>query len=280
MAKLALIDSHVHIHDCFDCNDLFDRAYFNFSQTAHRLGQVGSFLGVLMLTETSQKHYFERFALEADLPDEMKDGASSGSWSFRRTKESCSLLAVKEDAVLVLIAGRQVNAAENLELLILGTEETFRDGLPIETVLRQAISIDALHVIPWGAGKWFFRRGRLLSKLIKCRPKNGFYLADQGGRPLLWPAPRHMRWAEENGIRVLSGSDPLPFPEEIQRTGSFGFSLQADVDLSKPAESIKTNLRRPSVKLTRFGRLQSPTRFLQNQIRMQILKRRRPLLPA
>src|SRR5262245_48840337 len=184
MTKPVLVDSHVHIHQCFACNDFLDRAYFNLSLEAYRLGK-SQFVGVLMLTETSKDHYFSRFAALADSEHEMKDYSDSGPWSFRKTKEDCSLLAIKGDALLVLIAGRQVVTTEDVEVLVLGTENILPDGLPIETVLQEAISVDAVHVIPWGAGKWFFGRGELLRKLINCRPRNGFYLGDQGGRPFL-----------------------------------------------------------------------------------------------
>ena len=241
---------------------------------AYRLGKK-QFVGVLMLAETSKNHYFSRFAALADSENETRDCSDSSHWSFRKTKEYYSLLAFKGDAVLVLIAGRQVVTTEDLEVLILGTQGVFPDGLPIESVLREAISVDAVHVIPWGAGKWFFGRGKLLSKLINSRLRNGFYLGDQGGRPLFWPKPSHIRRAEERGIRILSGSDSLPFPEEVQRVGSFGFLMEVDFDLSRPAASIRESLRSPRVELVRFGHLQSPPRFLKNQVRMQMLKRRR-----
>jgi hypothetical protein len=272
--KPVLVDAHVHVYGCFDTDNFLDQAYFNFKVAARRLGR-SQFIGVLMLTETLNDHYFSSFAALADAGPEMKNTGNIGRWSFDKTKELCSLLATKNDVELFLIAGRQVVTAENLEVLILGTEKTFPDGMPIRTLLQKAASMDALHVIPWGAGKWLFRRGRLLSNLIAGRTTDGFYLGDQGGRPMFWPTPSHLRQAEEFGIRILPGTDPFPFSDEVGRVGSFGFLIDASLDPLNPAATLKESLRNPQVKLTRFGQLQNSPRFFQNQLRMQIRKRRR-----
>jgi len=224
-----------------------------------------------MLAETAADHCFTNLARRVS----PRNNDSSLSWSFHETEEPSSLIATKDAAVLFLIGGRQVVTAEHLEVLLLGTKETFQEGLPIERVLERARSLDVTHVIPWGAGKWLFGRGRVLTRLIDSRATNGFYLGDQGGRPAFWPTPCHLREAQEKGIRILPGSDPLPFPAEATRPGSFGFLMNASIDSSRPAASIKEHLRNPLIGLFPFGRLQGCYQFLCNQLGMQVLKQRR-----
>jgi hypothetical protein len=166
---------------------------------------------------------------------------------------------------------------EGLEVLLLGTRRSVPDGRPIREVLAEGARVGALRVIPWGAGKWLFRRGKLLSELTAAaRSGDGFFLGDGAGRPLFWRKPRHFHQAERRGLRVLPGTDPLPLPRQARRAGSFGFRLDGAVDLSSPAEGIKAALRDPGSRLTPFGRLERLVPFIRNQIAMQRGKRRRP----
>ena len=168
-------------------------------------------------------------------------------------------------------------AREGLEVLLLGTKSPVPDGQPIRDVLAQGARLGALRVIPWGAGKWWFGRGRLLRELMTAaRPGDGFFLGDGGGRPFFWSTPSHFREAERRGIPVLPGTDPLPFPRQTGRAGSYGFRLEGALDLSSPGEGIKAALREPVPRLTPFGRLERLAPFVRNQIAMQRRKRRRP----
>ncbi len=111
---------------------------------------------------------------------------------------------------------------------------------------------------------------------LRPRPGDGFFLGDSGGRPFFWPTPSHFREAERRGIRVLAGTDPLPFPSQIGQAGSFGFRLEGVIDLSSPAGGIKAALLDPTSRLTSFGRLERALPFLRHQIAMQQRKRRSP----
>jgi len=276
--KAAAIDAHVHFYNCFSHDRFLDHAYFNLSEASRRLGRSDDgVLRILMLAETSEEHYFARCAGQAASLRQSDELADDTRWRFYRTEEECSLVACKKDRAILVIAGRQVATAEDMEVLILGTERIVSDGLPIGAVLESAMSMKAIHVIPWGAGKWLFRRGGLLSRLMESRTQDGFYLGDQGGRPVLWPTPRHLRKAEERGIRILPGADPLPFPEEISRVGSYGFLMEASVDPLRPAAAIRAILRNPEVSIVRFGRRQQAYRFIATQLKMQVRKRRRLL---
>ena len=268
------MDAHVHIHDCFGLQAFFDRAYENFGSVARQHGW-SSPLGVLMLTESIDSSYFSQLMAIARTSGSALNGQST-EWLPLRTGESLSILMRKRDAEMVVIAGRQVVTSEAMEVLMLGTDQVPRDGCSLQHVLNLGQRLGSLQVIPWGAGKWFFKRGRILRELMDSESRTSFYLGDQGGRPGFWSTPEHLKKAFERGERVLSGSDPLPFPEEVERVGSFGFMTKFDIDLDEPVASLKSHLSRVNTELTRFGKPQRPLQFFHNQTRMQLLKRKKP----
>ena len=272
--SVLLIDAHVHLHDCFAPGVLFDHAHRNFEQAA-RAHAWEAALGVLMLTESAGVDRFEGLGgLAADAPADPT--SPLGTWRLELTPDPTALAATSGARRLLLIAGRQVVAREGLEVLLLGTRATVQDGQPIRTVLAEGGRLGALRVIPWGAGKWLFARGRLLRQLmVEARTDPGVFLGDGSGRPFFWTKPRHFTEAERRGIRVLPGTDPLPFPSEVGRAGSYGFRLEGAVDLSRPGEGLKAALRSPASRLAPFGRLERLTPFVRHQIAMQRLKRRR-----
>jgi hypothetical protein len=269
-----LVDAHVHLHDCFPPASFLEHAERNFER-AQGQGQADHVPGVLMLTESAGVDWFGRLASVAA----GKAGNHSvplAPWSIEETGDPASLVARNGRRRLYLVAGRQVVAREGLEVLLLGTRAMVPDGRPIREVLAEGERLGALRVIPWGAGKWLFSRARLLSDLLaEVRHDGGFFLGDGAGRPFFWTRPRHFEEAQRRGVRVLPGTDPLPFASEVSRAGSYGFRLDAPVDLARPAEAILAALRDPASRITPFGRHERLTPFVRNQLAMQRLKRRR-----
>jgi hypothetical protein len=271
----VLIDAHVHLHDCFSPAIFLESAQHNFEAAARRHGWSPP-LGVLMLTESQGADWFGRLARHAS---GMRDatGPAVDPWTIEATGDPCALAARYKGHRLLIVAGRQVVAREGLEVLLLGTGSMVPDGGTLSDVMAEGARLGALRVIPWGAGKWLFGRGRLLSEIIASeRAGGGFFLGDGAGRPFFWPTPDHFKEAERRGIRVLAGTDPLPFTTQVGRAGSFGFRLEGAIDLSHPAEGIKAALRDPASRLTPFGQLERTMPFVRNQIAMQRRKRRRP----
>jgi hypothetical protein len=268
---VLLIDAHVHVHECYAWDALLDHASANFAAAARSNGW-GSPTGVLMLTESHRVDRFGEIAAKA----EPARKTAVGGWTVERTLDPCALLARAGGGALVLVAGRQVVTRERLEVLLLGTRALVADGQPVREVLALGQQLGALRVIPWGVGKWLLARGRLLRGLIEeARPDSGFFLGDSGGRPFFWAGPGHFAQAAARGIRVLPGTDPLPFPAEVSRPGSYGFRLGASADLTLPAEGIKSALLRTDTRLTPFGALERLFPFLRNQLAMQRRKRQR-----
>ena len=270
---MLLIDAHVHIYDCFDLEKFFDSAYVNFKSAAEQLGHGNDFTGILLLAETSKDNWFNHLADYADGKD-LPDGKDTGNWTFHFTNENYSLIAKFGDLkYLILIAGRQIVTEEGIEVLALCTSSSFNDGKPILDLIREIEEKDCLPAIPWGVGKWFGNRGRIVKNIINNNTSL-IYLGDNRNRPNFWLQPTLFRLAKQKGIGVLPGSDPLPFNSESCRAGSYGFSTKLLIDPKRPGRLIRHILRDVDDTVeSQFGRLENNYRFLLNQMRMQIAKR-------
>ena len=270
----AVVDAHVHIHACYELEELLDNAHLNLSSAppsgAVRHGPRDQALFLLM-AECARDDYF------GALYERSRTSPSAGSrlkrWSMFSTEEEVSLRAASGARHLFIVAGRQVACREGLEVLVLGTRLRFQDGLPIREVLGQTESLGVPRVIPWGPGKWLFRRGRLLNELVREFHGPTLFLGDEGGRPVFWGYPAHFGAAARLGVRDLPGTDPLPFPHDVNKVGRMGFRLELDLDPARPAASLMSALTSQGAPLARFAVLESPLRFVRNQIGMQLRKR-------
>lgn len=263
--QAVLVDGHVHFYDCFDRQIYFDSASANFQSAAAELELKPSVTGCLLFTETSRQHYFQKFKEAA--------GCDDGGWSFRETLEDESLIASKPGGgEIVIVAGRQIATAENLEVLALGYDGEFVDRLPLAVTLEAVIETGALAVIPWGFGKWTRRRGELVAATVNQVRPGEMFLGDNGGR-LRWGArPALFASAEARGVAVLPGSDPLPFADEVSAVARYGFVLPGEIDQERPAAWLKGRLVGLGASPIAFGRLQSLPRFCRYQLAMQLRK--------
>ena len=271
---MIFVDAHVHIHNCFDLQIFLDSALANFNAQAKRCGKEKNVISLLLLTETKSENRFQQFAGFASTEHEI-GSQSSKNWSFHFTDESCSLQTrcngVPE---FFIIAGRQIVTAERLEVLALATDKSFEDGSQIEQVINSVHDVGAIPVIPYGFGKWIGRRGIILNDLLEKIKGPKFFLGDNSGRAIFLPFPSHFKQAEKKGIRVLPGSDPLPFSSECKRPGSFGFYFEGTISASYPARDITRILLDPTNTFKPYGQLNHSLRFFRNQLLMQIIKRR------
>jgi ubiquinone/menaquinone biosynthesis C-methylase UbiE len=261
----VLVDGHVHIHECFPLERFFEAAAANLSGARDGLAAKGEVLGCLMLAEIAG---VDRFSALAD------GRLSAGAWQIRPTGEPISLLARRAGTLPVLvIAGRQIVSAERIEILALGTRARIADGKPLAPTIDAIRADGALAVLPWGFGKWWGERGRVVDAYLASAPPGHIFLGDNGGRPIGLPAPPQFARASRRGILVLPGSDPLPRPGEVERIGRHGFVLPLQLDPDRPARTLKAHLNGLERQPATFGRLQSPARFLSNQVSLRLGKR-------
>lgn len=270
-----LIDGHVHIHDCFNLRSLFDSARRNFFSAAHALGIESQFRAVLLLTESHNVNYF------SSLRQKARDKERLNTWHLQPTLESESLLASHSDGFeITIIAGRQIVTAERLEVLATCTDELFDDGGRITEVIASVSSANGIPIVPWGFGKWTGRRRNVINRLMSDFAERPFHLGDNSGRISVWREPPQFGRAKSQGQQVFRGTDPLPFPGQENRVGSFGFSIRGAFDKSSPTASIRRLLRSDNVRPTSYGALESPTVFARHQLLIQMRKWRREIRPT
>jgi len=266
----ALIDAHVHIYDCFSIGTFLDAATRNFHVAAQAASIRNPCIGVLFLTETARDNAFDALLHAVT---ERKETVHCPPWKFTRTEEECSLLAVNQNnQVLVIVAGRQIISQEKLEILALGTTKSFPEGLPIEDTLALVRASQALAVLPWGFGKWLSGRGLIIEALLQSTHHPELFLGDNSGRPHFLSRPGLFKQAEKRDIRILPGSDPLPFPREVAKPGSYGFILNHKISTITPASEIKRLLAEPEFAVKPYGEAETLFRFVRNQIAMQLAK--------
>ena len=261
---LILADAHVHIYNCFSLEQFLDSAFNNFQKTIAKLPeQIPSFY-LLFLTETSDNNWFKTLVDYAENQKTIKD------WKLKKTGESHSIYAeTSPNQGMYLIAGRQIITSENLEVLALITDETFPDGSSLQDTLKMIRDAGGLPILPWGFGKWLGRRGKVLNNLLNSDDSSPLFLGDNGGRPIFWRRPSYFQIAEDKGLRVLPGSDPLPIASESTRPGSFGFQVRGSFNKQKPGQSMKDILLRPETILHPYGSLQTPWNFIRNQVTLR-----------
>jgi hypothetical protein len=271
----TLLDAHVHYHPCFSKAEFFSAAVRNFDIGAAQLGLDGPRLGGLMFTESSGDHAFEAMRREAR-PTPPPD-AGPNHWWFRPAGEDTALWAVQgpeERTSLLLIAGRQMVTSEGLEVLALGGTATLPDGMELTATIGAVLAEGAIPVVPWGFGKWWSRRGRLVEQLLVTDVGGQLFLGDNAGRPGAFPRPRLFERAIARDIYVLPGSDPLPFPRQVGKAGRCGFLLGTGLEIDRPATSVIESLHRCRQQPETFGAYENLGNFAVDQLAMQIRKRR------
>ncbi|HEY1892340.1 MAG TPA: hypothetical protein VGG63_18235 [Steroidobacteraceae bacterium] len=276
MAKvIACVDAHVHLHACHDPDELLKNAYDNLAKASNGVDPGAHKAYFLLLAECAPDNCFGALRALAD-GQKASDGGSDvrlRRWVVTPTREAISVVARRGQRQLFIVAGRQVACREGLEVLVLGTTHRFADGQPIRDVLRESDALGVPRVIPWGPGKWFFSRGRLLNVLVEEFRKPTLFLGDEGGRPVFWGYPQHFAHAARLGVRDLPGTDPLPFPHDVDKVGRMGLKVAIDLDPALPGASLLRALTEVQAPLERFATLEPPLRFVRNQIGMQLRKR-------
>lgn len=262
---LVLLDSHAHLHPWFDRREFFERAADNLSRAARDIGPEGEANGVLVLTEPSGVEEFEA------LLDAVRTRERANGWEGVHTDERESLLIRKGSRRLFLVAGRQIATEERLEVLAVGTRHSFADGRAFVASLAEVRNHGLPAIVPWGFGKWWFRRQSLVERVLE-EAGDGLFLGDSRARPACLPPPSPMRRAAELSVPILAGSDPLPMKGlgEETKAGSYGSVLRMAFDARRPAEALRRHLlllrERPPV----FGRRVSLVGALQLQLSLRL----------
>lgn len=266
----ALVDAHVHFHPGFDELVFFRSAARNFEAAARRLGVTDSWTAILVLTEIEGQDYFGRLQSRAGqrIDGDLQIVETGEEWSV-------GIVPRIDSGSLTLIAGRQIQTSEGLEVLGFPLRDDLRDGLPVRAVLTSLEDRRASSVIPWGLGKWWLRRGSVLEELLQARRDEavGFHLADTRHRPAWAPLPTVLKRWEASGEPTLTGSDPLPLWGECSRAGACCFEIVLDHQ-DGPARALQRALRTSQGGLRRVESRPGVVSFVAKQAAMQLRKRR------
>lgn len=262
-----MVDGHVHIYDCYNLEKFFDNAVKNMNRFYQMLYPGESpFERILLLTEGKKNDFFSQFKKNRGFPN-------TSGYHFLDTKEEISLVLARDNNPLCyLLKGRQIVTKENLEVLLVASDQEMEDGLPIETVIERIIDNNDIGVLAWGFGKWFFKRGSVIHNLIKKYRFPGLFIGDNSGRPTFWPIPQLFERAKEYEIPIISGSDPLPFGDEVHKVGTYGFSIEGKFNHAEPAGSVWEILLSPETTIDFFGRRDSAVSFFKRQSKIYLEK--------
>jgi hypothetical protein len=267
-ARVLFVDTHVHIYPVFVLDALLDAAVENFARAARALGLAASGRdGMLLLTETVNDHAFEALASGELRPRRWQVAATAEPAVLRLTHE--------KHAPLWLVAGRQIATREDLEVLALGATARFPDGEPLESSVAAADQSAALTALPWGFGKWWGARGAMIERVMRTPRARPLYLGDNGGRLALSTRPQLLSRGESFGLKVLPGTDPLPFSGQESRVGTFGMLLHEWDPGARPLAQFAWRLGELARSPAQFGRLTGIVPFVRLQIAMQLRKRAR-----
>jgi hypothetical protein len=220
------------------------------------------FTKLLLFTEGKQNDFFSQLKKKGII-----EGKSE--YRFENTQEDCSIILSKNnEALCYILAGRQIVTQEKLEVLSIASNQKIEDGLPIEEVVKSLLVKKTITVLAWGVGKWFFKRGKIIKDIIEKYHSPYLFIGDSSSRPSIWPKPKLYALAKKYDVRIIRGSDPLPFKEEINRVGSFGFIIEGNWREDKPAEYLRNIMVTPKKVINNFGCQDRTATFLKRQLKL------------
>lgn len=230
------VDTHLHIYPRHDPGRALGALRTG-------LSAARADVNVACFTEGRDCRFFEGLRSGAgSLPD---------GWTMRGGDGLSALLVGPGGFGVWLCAGRQIVTSERVEVLALVTDGDFRDGRPAAETVEAVVASGGLPVLAWAPGKWFFRRGRVVERLLAGFGPDKLALGDSSLRPTLWPTPRIMARARKGGVRVVAGSDPLPVAGDERWAGAYFTLFDGAFDPQRPAASLLKLLK--SGRITGFG---------------------------
>jgi hypothetical protein len=245
-----IIDTHLHIYPFYSIRHALDSLINNLQTAEPRSIKVGC------LTER----------YDCDVYNQLAHSPSADvTHAFSITTEGNSLhITNKETGKNVyLLPGQQIITSENLEILSLNCPERVKEGDSASQSIKSVLARGGVPVIAFGFGKWLGKRGAIVQKLIQEFGPEQIAMGDTTMRPYGWPTPKVFRKAGDKGIKILCGSDPLPFTGEESRPGTYGTLM--DLKGVDPVEAISGILRTNAVEAS-FGKRNS---LIEVAVRMQ-----------
>ncbi len=255
------VDGHVHFHSLDRVEPTLNAAAAHFRALGER---TEGLLGALLLTQTSGERVFESLQGERQ----------AGSWTIAdAADEPESLIARRDGVAVAIVCGRQVRAADGLEVLGLGTCQTYPDGLLFPEAVQRVHDSGALTVLPWGFGKWVGERGRRVEHVLDMLGPGKVFLGDNGNRLAALGLPGLIRTGQRKGFRVLPGTDPFPLSHTPGRVGAFGFCSEIEPSAAAPWRGLRQWLIAQASSPPAYGNAVGPLRFVLDQVGLRLHKK-------
>ena len=233
-----IADTHLHLYPCYN----FDCAFSSLIDRLAEKNPQAVFVGCL--AERSGCHIYDLL---------LEGKAALNEFTIEQAdKQQLVLRRSSDSRVLHLLPGRQIIAAERIEVLALCTDALFADGLPAAELIRAIRQKNGVPVLPWSPGKWLFRRGKVVTALLRDFTPQDLLLGDVSLRPQGWPRSLLIRRGKRLGYAIISGSDPLPFSGEEKLFGSYGSRLVSAEQNAAPGELLRQMLA-GTAEATNFG---------------------------
>jgi hypothetical protein len=261
-AAIVIVDAHVHVYPQFEPARLLFSAHENFARHIRaNYAADAAWQGVLMLSETQACDWFAQ--------TRAKGSTTIEGWRLQPCDDEITLLAIgPAQQRMHIVAGRQINTREGVEVLTLASTVRIADGAPLDFAIKEGVGAGAVVVLPWGAGKWLGRRGELVARTLQeCRDR--IFAGDNAGRPWIWPRPAIFAASEAHGRPVLPGTDPLPLAGCEKRVGSYGFVMRGALRELQPGLELRERLFTAAA-LQGFGKCESLSGFALNQVKLRL----------
>jgi hypothetical protein len=237
---IVIADMHVHFYKMYSIEEFFKQALSNFRRhlntirtRAHDEKHHEEAVYVLCLTETKNGRFFHEITAVLSHSDIVKFCPVQRVYLIAKR---AIVLTVNSKETLVLFPGRQHVTEERIELLSLFHADIYLDPVTLDTLYSIIKDRDGIPILPWGQGKWLFRRGEIIKSFLK---KNRVLLCDHPSRKSFFALNTSF---SEN--KVVYGSDPLPFVNEEKAVASYCGYWFHTFNIDAPVESMKEILKK------------------------------------
>ncbi|WP_417908606.1 hypothetical protein [Candidatus Electronema sp. PJ] len=238
-----IADAHLHLYSCYNLD-------WAFSYLLHKLkaANMQAIFAGFLAERVGCNFYAQMQTGNLVLHDFRLEHADRSQLTLKRKSDGCQL---------TLLPGRQIVAAEGIEVLALCTDALFAEGIPAAELIKLIREQNGVPVLPWSPGKWFFQRGKVIDGLLRQFTGQDFLLGDVSLRPKGWSLPLLMRKARRFGYKIIYGSDPLPFSGEEEKFGMYGSHIISPEEELAPDEMLGALLA-GKAEAASFGRRSTP----------------------
>jgi hypothetical protein len=270
--QFFLADGHIHIYPAYDINSFLSHALQNLRDLGQQEFGGQDVLYYLLLVERADCHFFQRI-------EQSHNGHKLDEFVIQKHREELCLHVLDKHTLetrLYLVAGRQINSKEGLEICSIGSPITVQDNRENATKLVELIEDSGgVPTLNWAPGKWMFGRKTPVLDTINSSTPLSLFIGDTSMRPTFWPTPGLMKYAAQQGFRSIAGSDPLPFRGEEKQAGTFAFYVKGDFNPARPGMSLIYALKEGQNAPHILGRRRGFFNFIRSQTKIMIEKRNR-----